>query len=136
MDNMDIDDPVIARIPVRFSDVLGSDLQLHQFPLLTRPLRVPPPAAAAGKRIKARLKPGVKRLEVHVPVDTRAEVWNPDKASELGAAQIEDDKEKNQEAKRVKQRVEDEPRLSEVRMQSEPLAHRGAYMLGIMKDGA
>jgi DNA-directed RNA polymerase-3 subunit RPC5 len=130
----DSDDPVVARLSVRLSNTLEPQMHVQQFPLLTRPLLVPPPAAAAGKKIKARLKPNTHRLEIHVPVDTRPEVWNQDRASSLGTAQVEDDRLKNQETATGKQRGE-EPRLSEVRMQSEMIPPRGVYMLGIMHDG-
>ncbi|KAJ6519619.1 DNA-directed RNA polymerase III subunit Rpc5 [Mycena sanguinolenta] len=131
---MDIDDEVVSRIPIRLSTALSPKLQIHQFPLLTRPLQVPPSAVASGKRITARLKPSVPRLEIHVPSDTRPEVWNSERGRELGAARVEDDREKNQESK-GKGREGDEPRLSEVRMRSEQIEQKGAHMLGIVRDG-
>lgn len=130
----DSDDPVVARLPVRLSNALDPQIHVQQFPLLTRPLVVPPPAAAAGKKIRARLKPNTRRLEIHVPVDTRPEVWNQERAVFLGTTQVEDDRLKNQETSTGKQRKE-EPRLSEVRMQSEMIPPRGVYMLGIVRDG-
>ncbi|TFY83773.1 hypothetical protein EWM64_g247 [Hericium alpestre] len=129
------DDEVVSTLPIHYSNTLAPYVQIHQFPLLTRPLQVPPSAALSGKRIRARLKPGVKRQEIHVPVDTRPEVWNADKAKELGSARIEDDKEKNQDAGSSKA-TQEEPRLSEIRLQSEQLPHTGTYMLGIVRDGA
>ncbi|KAJ7275246.1 DNA-directed RNA polymerase III subunit Rpc5 [Mycena haematopus] len=131
---MDIDDEVVSRIPIRFSNALSPKLHIHQFPLLTRPLQVPPSAAASGKRITARLKPGVRRLEIHVPSDTRPEVWNSDRGRELGAARVDDDREKNQESK-GKGREGDEPRLNQVRMRSEQIQQKGAHMLGIVREG-
>jgi DNA-directed RNA polymerase-3 subunit RPC5 len=131
----DSEDPVIARLPIRLSHAMDPDIQIHHFPLLNAPLQVPPQAAAAGKRITARLKTNVRRLEMHVPVDTRPEVWNDERASALGVAQVEDDRGKNQEVVKVKQRKEEEPRLSEVRMQSEQILQKGAYMVGIVRDG-
>jgi len=122
-------------ISFHLSNTLAPNVQLHQFPLLNRPLEVPPSAALSGKRIRARLKPNTKRLEVHVPVDTRPEVWNSDKSKELGAGRLEDDKEKNQDVGRVKLKDGEEPRLSEIRLQSEQIPHTGAYMLGIVRDG-
>jgi DNA-directed RNA polymerase-3 subunit RPC5 len=130
----DLDDPVVTRLPIRLSNALNHQIHIQQFPLLTRPLVVPPPAAAAGKRIKARLKPNSRRLEIHMPVDTRPEVWNQERASSLGTAQVEDDRLKNQEMSKGKQRKE-EPRLSEVRMQSEMVQHKGVYMIGVVRDG-
>ncbi|GBE78334.1 hypothetical protein SCP_0112190 [Sparassis crispa] len=129
------DDHLVNVLPIHFSNTLAPNVHIHQFPLLTRPLQVPPSAAASGKHIRARLKPGVRRLEVHVPVDTRSEVWNTERSKELGKARVEDDKEKNQELAKVKQREEEEPRLSEVRMRSEQVPQVGAYVLGIVQDG-
>nr|GAT47867.1 predicted protein [Mycena chlorophos] len=129
-----MDDDVVSRIPIRFSNALAPRIHIHQFPLLTRPLQVPPSAAASGKRITARIKPVVRRLEVHIPSDTRSEVWNSERGRELGAARLEDDRERNQEAK-GKGREMDEPRLSEVRMLSEQVEQPGVYMLGIVRDG-
>ncbi|KAJ6574904.1 DNA-directed RNA polymerase III subunit Rpc5 [Mycena capillaripes] len=131
---MDIEDEVVSSIPIRFSNALSPKIQIHQFPLLTRPLQVPPSAAASGKRIAARIKPNVPRLEIHVPSDTRAEVWNSDRGRDLGAARVDDDREKNQESK-SKGREGDEPRLSEVRMRSEQIQQKGSHMLGIVRDG-
>ncbi|KAA1468169.1 hypothetical protein DENSPDRAFT_814241 [Dentipellis sp. KUC8613] len=131
---MNPEDRLVSSLPIHYSNTLVPNVHIHQFPLLNRPLQVPPSAALSGKRIKARHKSGVKRLEIHVPVDTRPEVWNSEKSKELGAARVEDDKEKNQDSEPVKSREED-PRLSEVRLQSEQLLPTGAYMLGILRDG-
>lgn len=131
---MDLDDELVSSIPIRFSNALSPKIQIHQFPLLTRPLQAPPSAAASGKRITARIKPDVRRLEVHVPSDTRTEVWNGDRGRELGAARVDDDREKNQESK-GKGREGDEPRLNEVRMRSEQIQQKGSHMLGIVRDG-
>lgn len=133
---MNEDDQLVSVLPIHFSDALTPNLHIHQFPLLTRPLQVPPTAAASGKRIKARLKPSVRRLELHVPVDTRPEVWNAERSTDLGKARVEDDKEKNQTLVQVTQREGEEPRLAEVRMRSEQISHSGEYVLGIVRDGA
>ncbi|KAF8475436.1 DNA-directed RNA polymerase III subunit Rpc5 [Gautieria morchelliformis] len=132
-----MDDPVVAVLPIHLSNSLVPNLHLHQFPLLFRPLQVPPSAAESGKRIRARLKPRVGRIEIHVPVDTRKEVWNPEKGIEYGAARAEGDQESNTHDKKEKnkQKEGEEPRLSEVRMSSERVPERGDYMLGIVRDG-
>ncbi|KAF8622250.1 hypothetical protein AX15_007189 [Amanita polypyramis BW_CC] len=127
-----MEDEIIRVLPVHYSNKLGTDLQLHQFPLQTHPLQAPPSAIASGKRISARLKPNARRIEIHIPADTRSDVWNPQRAKELGAAQLEDDHEKNQEQKT---KESEEPRLSEVRLKSEEIPQHGAYMLGILRDG-
>ncbi|KAI0051743.1 hypothetical protein FA95DRAFT_1484728 [Auriscalpium vulgare] len=132
---MDVDDPIVNILPIHLSNNLSSNVQIHQFPLLSRPLQVPPSAAVSGKRIRARLKPNSRRLEVHVPADTRPEVWNVDKSKELGASRVEDDREKNQDVNKGKLREGEEPRLSDIRLRSEEVPHTGAYMLGIVRDG-
>ena len=131
---METDDPIVSVLPVHLSNNLAPNLQLHQFPLLNRSLEVPPSASVSGKRIRARLKPTARRLEVHVPVDHRPEVWNAEKSKELGAGRMEDDKEKNQ-VSGSKLKEGEEPRLSEVRYRSEEIPHVGAYLLGVVRDG-
>lgn len=128
------DDELLTSLPIHLTNSLGTCVQLHQFPLLTRPLEAPPSAVRSGKRISARIRPNARRLEIHVPADTRPEVWNLDKAKELGSARVDDDREKNQESS-VKTREGEEPRLSEVRLRSEEIPHRNVYMLGIVRDG-
>jgi DNA-directed RNA polymerase-3 subunit RPC5 len=135
---MQEDDELVSVLPIHYANALLHNVQLLQYPLLTRPLEVPPSAAASGKRIKARIKPGVRRIEVHVPADTRPEVWNKERALDLGTARLEDDKEKNQEtisAGKLKQEDGDRSRLSEVRLRSEEIPQIGVYMLGIVRDG-
>ena len=131
---MDTNDRIVSVLPVHLSNNLAPDLQLHQYPLLNRPLDVPPSASISGKRIRARLKPTTRRLEVHVPVDPRPEVWSAERSKELGAGRMDDDNEKNQ-ASGSKLKEGDEPRLSEVRYRSEEIPHVGAYMLGVVRDG-
>ncbi|KAG5640543.1 hypothetical protein DXG03_008133 [Asterophora parasitica] len=128
------DDDIVSVLPIHYSTGHFPDIQIHQFPLLTRPLQAPPSAVLSGKRITARIKPQVRRLEVHVPADTRPEVWNAERTKELGAARADDDREKNQEPK-GKEREGEEPRLSEIRMQSEEVPQKGTYMLGIVRNG-
>lgn len=133
---MDVtNDRIVSVLPIHLSNHLAPDLHLHQFPLLNRPLEVPPSAALSGKRIRARIKPEVKRLEIHLPVDTRPEVWNAARSQELGGGRVEDDKEKNQDVGKVKLKEGEEPRLTEIRLQSEQISHTGAYVLGIVRDG-
>jgi DNA-directed RNA polymerase-3 subunit RPC5 len=132
-----MDDPIdelVNVLPIHYSNGHVPKIQIHQFPLLTRPLQAPPSAILSGKPISARIKPNVRRLEVHVPVDSRPEVWNIERTKELGAARAEDDREKNQESK-GKEREGEEPRLSEIRMRSEEIPQRGVHMLGIVRAG-
>lgn len=128
------DDEIVSVIPIHYSDALVPNVHVLQFPLLSRPLQVPPTAAASGKRMKARYKPNTGRLEIHVPVDTRPEVRNLERSVQLGAALLEDDKDKHIESK-DKMREDIEPRLSEVRLRSEAIVQKGTYVLGIIRDG-
>lgn len=129
---MDEDDELVSVLPIHYSNGLAPNIQVHQFPLLTRPLQAPPSALLSGKRINARIKPNTRRLEVHVPADSRPEVWNADRAKELGSARLDDDREKNQD----KAKEGEEPRLSEVRLRSEEIPQKGSHMLGIVRNGS
>jgi DNA-directed RNA polymerase-3 subunit RPC5 len=129
------DDPVINVLPIHYSNALAPNLHIHQFPLLNRPLQTPPSAALSGKRIRARIKPNVRRLEVHIPADIRPGFWNGEKSKELGAGRLDDDRDKNQELGKGKQKEDEEPRLGEVRMRSEQIQQKGSYMLGIVRGG-
>jgi DNA-directed RNA polymerase-3 subunit RPC5 len=126
-------DELVSVLPIHFSDALAPNIHIHQFPLLTRPLQEPPTALLSGKRITARIKPQTRRLEIHVPVDTRPEVCNLQKSKELGAARADDDREKNQDKK--EKREDGETRLSETRLKSEEITHKGVQVLGIVRDG-
>ncbi|EIW86584.1 hypothetical protein CONPUDRAFT_115069 [Coniophora puteana RWD-64-598 SS2] len=129
------EDELVSVLPIHFSNALNPNIQLHQFPLLSRPLQTPPSAVTSGKRIQARIKPGVRRLEIHVPVDPRPEVWNSEKSRDLGSARQVDDREKNQDSGKGKQRDGEESKLTEVRLRSEQIHHQGAYMLGVIRNG-
>ncbi|KAG0709009.1 hypothetical protein DFH29DRAFT_979160 [Suillus ampliporus] len=128
-------DELVCVLPIHYSNSLSPNVHIHQFPLLSRPLQTPPAATVSGKRIHARIKPVTRRLEIHVPVDPRPEVWNGERSKDLGAARQEDDREKNQDVGKMKQREGEEPRLTEVRMRSELIPHEGAYMLGVVRNG-
>jgi DNA-directed RNA polymerase III subunit RPC5 len=128
-------DQLVAVLPIHYSDVLAPNVQIHQFPLLNRPLQAPPSSVLSDRRIHARLRPTAQRLEVHVPADTRPEVWNAERGQLLGTAQSLEDREKNQEPARMKHKTEEEPRLDEVRFRSEQISHRSVYMLGAVRDG-
>lgn len=122
-------DEVLFTIPVRLSNRLSDRVHIHQYPLLTRPLQTPPSAIESGRKITARIKPQARRLEIHVPADTRRDVWNSDRAREFGGARLEDDREKNQATK-----TKDSDELTEIRMRSEEIPQNGAHMLGIVRD--
>ncbi|KAF8898594.1 hypothetical protein BD779DRAFT_1607357 [Infundibulicybe gibba] len=120
-------------LPIRLSSKHVPDIHIHQFPLLTRPLQAPPSAVLCGKRIVTRMKPAVGRIEIHVPVDPRPEVWNVERAKELGAARSEDDREKNQGSNEKEK--DGDPRLSELRLRSEQIPQQGSHFLGVVRNG-
>lgn len=122
---MDVDDPVVSVIPIQLSSSLDPHLQLFQYPLLSRPLSVPPSALDAGKDITARSKPKADRIEIHVPFDTRPEVWNQRRGLEYGDARREEDGKKTS--------PREEYRLEELRLRSERVPHRGVYMVGVLR---
>ncbi|KAG8700617.1 hypothetical protein FRC09_005844 [Ceratobasidium sp. 395] len=142
---MDENDPIETTMPIYLSGSLKQSLHLFQYPLLSRPLEVPPSAALTGKRIKARHKPKVGRYEVHVPNDTREEVWNIERGKDLGQARAEEDAEEagaSEESTKGKkrdyereEREREEKRLGEVRLKSEKTTDTSVYMLGIIRDG-
>ncbi|KAG8763110.1 hypothetical protein FRC11_005962, partial [Ceratobasidium sp. 423] len=114
------------------------------YPLLSRPLEVPPSAVLTGKRIKARHKAKAGRYEVHVPNDTREEVWNVERGRELGQARADEDAEEAGAEEPTKgkkrdyereEREKEEKRLGEVRLRSEKLESTNVYMLGVVRDG-
>ncbi|KAH7915401.1 hypothetical protein BJ138DRAFT_1142006 [Hygrophoropsis aurantiaca] len=125
------EDQLVSILPIHYSDTLSPNIHIHHFPLLSRPLQTPPSSALSGKRIRARIKPNTRRIEIHVPSDARSEVWNSERSKDLGAARLEDDREKNQDGGKAKQKEGEEPRLMEVRMRSERILEQGAYMLGV-----
>lgn len=128
-------DELLSVLPIHFSQSLVPNLQIHQFPLLTRPLQVPPSAALSGKRIKARIKPQTRRLEIHIPIDTRPEVYNAEKSKGFGSGRQEDDREKDSQSN-FKVQDNEEPRLVDVRLKSDEILHRGTHLLGVVRDGA
>lgn len=142
---MDEDDPIESTMPIYLSGSLKDNLHLFQYPLMSRPLEVPPSAASTGKRIKARHKPKTGRYEVHVPNDTREEVWNVERGKDLGQARAEEDAEETgakEESSRSRRRdyereekEREEKRLGEVRLRSEKTTDTGVYMLGVVRDG-
>jgi len=121
-----MDDPVVASLPVYLSTALVPNLQLYQYPLLQRPLQVPPSASVAGKQIHARLKPEADIIEIHVPFDTRDDVWNKKQGQEYGQYRAEEDGQKTTS--------KEEKRLDDLRLKSERIREGAAYMVGVIRD--
>jgi DNA-directed RNA polymerase-3 subunit RPC5 len=121
-----MDDPVVASLPIYLSTGLAPNLQLYQYPLLQRPLQVPPSAKVAGKRINARFKPETDIIEIHVPFDTREEVWNKEKSREYGQSSREEDGQKVTS--------KEEKHLDDLRLRSERIQERAVYMVGVIRE--
>jgi DNA-directed RNA polymerase-3 subunit RPC5 len=128
---------IVQTIPIRISNNLEPELEIHQYPLLSRQLQVPPSARDSGKRIRARTKPQSGLYEVHIPADTRSEVWNSEKAKDLGAARTEEDAEEKHATAATKGKLEEPTvrRLADIRMRSEQMPDRAVYMLATVRDG-
>lgn len=123
---------LLATIPILLSDSLGDDLQLHQFPLLSRPLEVPPSARLAGKKITSRRKNDAGRMEIRLPLDLRQDIWNKERGLELGDARAQDDN----PAIPAQQQPGEENRLTHLRLRSELVPDRAAssYMIGVLHE--
>ncbi|CAK9786063.1 hypothetical protein CC85DRAFT_15598 [Cutaneotrichosporon oleaginosum] len=140
-DGDDDDDEVVARLPVYISPSLGPNLAIFQYPLQHRSLRVPNWAADRGKRITSRVKEGVGRVEVEVPVDANPSVWRDERARELGfvpaaanGREEEDGREGKEKDKKKKKEVGWGDKM---RLRSEIVPTKeGTYFSGIVHEGA
>lgn len=133
---VEVEDEIVATLPVHYSEALSPNLHIHQYQLLTRHLEVPPSAAQAGKIIRARCKPNNGRYEIHVPNDVRPEVWNASEGQTYGSARNEEDREEAvaHDAK-YKEKEAQDIRLNDTRLSSRPAEHTGAYVLGVVREG-
>jgi hypothetical protein len=121
-----MDDTVVASLPIYLSTALVPNVQLYQYPLLQRPLQAPPSAKTAGKKINARFKPETDVIEIHVPFDTREDVWNKKQGREYGQHRAEED---GQRAISKEER-----RLDDLRLKSERIREGAAYMVGVIRN--
>ncbi|BEI80237.1 hypothetical protein CcaverHIS002_0107660 [Cutaneotrichosporon cavernicola] len=127
----DEDDEVVARLPVYISPSLAQNLAIFQYPLQHRSLRVPTWAADRGKRITSRVKEGVGRVEVEVPVDANAGVWRDERAREL--AFVPANTVNGEEGKKKKEIQWGD----KMRLRSEVVPTKeGTYFSGIVHEGA
>jgi len=156
-DSDDSDDEVLTQLPIYLSPSLHPNLHLLQYPLNHRSLSVPTWAMDRGKHISARVKEGVGRVEVEIPVDAGADVWREDRARDLGfvldvdavngtrkgeeveggygfggrGAVTGTEKEKEKKKKRRKE----EKWGDKVRLRSEVVPNATGYYSGIIHDG-
>lgn len=80
---LDEGDFIVRRMPVRISHQLCKSLHLAQYPVHTRSL--------PEKGVTARYKPGVKKLELSIPLNTNPAVYNVDRGKELALGAAEED---------------------------------------------
>jgi len=146
-DSDDEDDEVIAKLPVYLSPHLFPTLNLFQYPLRTETLVPPKYAQARNKFITTRVKEGVGRVEVEMPVDEDLNYWRRERAEELGFVRDinEDDsgvvggygfggrseKEKDKSKGKKKEKHWGE----KMRLKSEPIPNETGYYSGIIQDG-
>ena len=102
------------------------NLQLYQYPLLRRPLQVPPSAKVAGKKINSRFKPETDFIEIYIPCDTREDLWNKKQGREYGQHRAEEDGQKAIS--------KEERRLDDLRPKIERIRDRAVYMVSVIRD--
>jgi DNA-directed RNA polymerase-3 subunit RPC5 len=146
-DSDDEDDEVVAKLPVYLSPHLFPTLNLFQYPLRTETLVPPKYAQERNKFITTRVKEGVGRVEVEMPVDEDLNYWRRERAEELGfvrdinedesgvvggygfGGRSDRDKEKSKGKKKEKHWGE------KMRLKSEPIPSETGYYSGIIQDG-
>jgi DNA-directed RNA polymerase-3 subunit RPC5 len=130
----DEDDEVAATLPVYFSPALHPSLVLFQYPLQHRSLRVPQWAADRGKRLTTRVKEGVGRVEIEVPIDGDARVWREERAKDLGFVP---DVRENGHEERTSKKKGPEKWGDKMRLRSDvvPVPGGAQYYSGIVHEG-
>jgi DNA-directed RNA polymerase-3 subunit RPC5 len=145
-DSDDDDDEVIAKLPVYLSPHLFPTLNLFQYPLRTETLIPPKYAQARNKFITTRVKEGVGRIEVEMPVDEDLNYWRRERAEELGFVRDinEDDSGvvggygfggRSDRDKDKKGKKKEKHWGEKMRLKSEPLPAETGYYSGIIQDG-
>ncbi|KAH8089135.1 Sin-like protein conserved region-domain-containing protein [Filobasidium floriforme] len=130
----DPSDSIAYTLPIYLSAQLAPTLQLFQYPLHHRPITLSPYAQSKGQTITARMKEAVERFELEVPVDMREDVWDEEKAEEMGfqggkgGLGSKDDKKKMKSGQ--------EGWGSKMRLRSEEVPHVTGYWSGIVHDNA
>ena len=152
-DDEEEEDEVVARLPIYLSPSLYPQIQLFQYPL-HRQIHTPTWAEDRGKGITTRVKEGIGRVEVEIPVDAGPEVWRDERARELGfvadvnavngSGDVEggygfggrggtsDDKKKGKKKEKEKKEKWGE----KMRLRSEPVPSVTEYYSGMIHDGA
>ncbi len=157
------DSELVASLPVYLSKSLLGDSSLHvfQYPIYPRdrPLPVPYSAAARGLKVSSRWRPRANRVEVELPLDVRAEVYNSERGVDFGAgADVLAQKQARADAAhggasssgeasgsrtRVKKEKEEEAaanrgpkKLEKVKLESTQVPNATEYMVGVIRDQA
>jgi DNA-directed RNA polymerase-3 subunit RPC5 len=146
-DSDDEDDEVVAKLPVYLSPHLFPTLNLFQYPLRTETLVPPKYAQARNKFITTRVKEGVGRVEVEMPVDEDLNYWRRERAEELGFVRDinEDDSgvvggygfggRSDKEKDKSKGKKKEKHWGEKMRLKSEPIPNETGYYSGIIQDG-
>ncbi|KDN40686.1 hypothetical protein K437DRAFT_227221 [Tilletiaria anomala UBC 951] len=135
------DDPnLLASIPVYIARSIphGTSLQVFQYPNYPagRPLPIPTSAQERGLKESARWRSQANWVEVDLPIDMRAQVYNHETGKELGQ-----NLENEGKTKKVK-REDDETserkskKLEKIKLQSCEVPNTTRYLVGVMRDGA
>ncbi|GHJ87663.1 hypothetical protein NliqN6_4065 [Naganishia liquefaciens] len=126
-EDLDPDDEIAYTLPVYMTQNLSPDLNLFQYPLHHRAPQVSEWAASRGQSVTARMKEQVERFELEIPIDMRSEVWDEEKAEQLGFAAEESGK---------KGKGREEGWGSKMRLRSEAVPEVTGYWAGVVHDGA
>lgn len=128
----DSDDEIAHTLPIYISHALHPSINLFQYPLAHRPPGVSAYAKAHGETITARMKEAVGRFEVEIPVDQREEVWNEERAQELGFEEPDED---DGRKKKGKSKEENKYWGTKMRLRGEEVPSVTGYWSGIVHDG-
>lgn len=125
-DDLDPDDEIAYTLPVYMNQSMSPNLNLFQYPLHHRAPQVSEWAAARGQSVTARMKEQVERFELEIPIDMRPEVWDEDKAEQLGFTAEDSGK---------KGKGRDEGWGNKMRLRSEAVPEVTGYWAGVVHDG-
>lgn len=147
---------LVSSLPVYLNSSLADSSSLHvfQYPIYPRdrPLPVPASAAARGLKVSSRWRPKANRVEVELPLDVRAEVYNTDRGAEFGAgadvlahkqARADAAHEGSQDTASHRVKREDDAyaqrgpqKLEKMLLESSQVPNATQYMIGVIRDQA
>lgn len=144
---------LLASLPVYYSASLpsSSTLQIFQYPTYPRgrPLPIPQIARERGVRPAMRARPRAKRVEVELPLDLRAPVYNAEKGEEYGQGAAAaggpigpgvpakpERRVKSEFGGMMAEPTPSKARLERTRLESSLMPHQTQYMIGVIRDSA